>query len=548
MNRSQRIGYITAREEFLYPDTKHTDLPDSIRIAMPRNGRPGIQLILETENPHVAARLDGDAFRAEWFEMRSVPVEYNTGDGQSQGGSMVLEERPAKKPDYATRLAPFDVYDCLVPVKDGIIPAKNGAAALYFCLIPDADIVPGVHRVTLTVDGYTCAIEIKVYSAALPETFFPVTNWFSVPAMAHCHGLERNSKAHYDMVGKYARLMRRIHQKIFFIELNPSVLVSRDPVRFDFEQLRPLIECFMNEGLDTLEIGPLLSRGFLPDGMPDMYTAQFRCALAPDLPLESPEGYDLTVRYMQELSAFLKKYGWDKKILFHIHDEPDIHYRTEADLDTRRSQYYLAASLVRRYFPEARIIEAVDSPKFYGGVDIWTPSTVGYERSKADFDRFTALGEEVWTYVCCGPEGQWLNRFLDFDLIKGRLLFWGCAKNRLSGFLHWGLNQFPEGMDPFHATSCHNPTGIGTNFPCGDAFIAYPGDGEPWPGMRLEAHRRGVEDATLLKMLRQKDEKAHDELISRIFTDNSHYQSDPAEFDQVYEHLLFLLSDEKTQE
>lgn len=33
-------------------------------------------------------------------------------------------------------------------------------------------------------------------------------------------------------------------------------------------------------------------------------------------------------------------------------------------------------------------------------------------------------------------------------------------------------------MNPYETSSCPNHTGIGTNFPCGDSFIVYPGDGE----------------------------------------------------------------------
>lgn len=543
MSTCPRYGYLTAREEFLYPDTALSPLPSTLHVAMPRNGKPGIQLLLKTDAAQVQATLTGSGFQAEWFTLREVPVEYNTGDGNQQGGAMVLDPRPDKKPDYSTRLAPFTVYDCLVPSPDSVIPVTNGTAGLYLCLVPDKDLSAGTYHLTLQVDGYQCDVEVCVYAVALPDTYFPVTNWFSIEAMAYCHGLTENTPAHYDMIRKYVKLMRRMHQTIFFIELDPSYLVSRNPVRFDFERLRPIIEIFFEEGMDTLEIGPLLSRGFLPDGMPDMYTSRFRSAMAPDLDLESPEGYAMTLEYLKALSAFLRKYGWDKKVLFHIHDEPDIHYRTEADLEARRRQYYLAASLVRRYLPNARIIEAVDSDRFYGAIDVWVPCTVGYEAHKEAFDRFTALGEEVWTYVCCTPEGNWLNRFLDVDLIKGRLLYWGCAKNHLAGFLHWGLNRFRIGMDPFKGTSCPNPTGIGTNFPCGDAFLVYPGNGEPWPGMRLEAQRRGTEDATLLAMLRQKDQAAHDRLVARLFTDNSHYEQDPAVLEQTYEELLKLLSD-----
>ena len=139
------------------------------------------------------------------------------------------------------------------------------------------------------------------------------------------------------------------------------------------------------------------------------------------------------------------------------------------------------------------------------------------------------------------PEGYWLNRFLDFALLKGRLLFWGCAKNRISGFLHWGLNQFPQDMNPYEGTSCPNHTGIGTNFPCGDSFLLYPGANGPNLGMRMEAQRRGAEDAALWQLLREKDSRLHDELIGTVFTNNETYDDDPVKFQEVYEKLLEAL-------
>ena len=59
--------------------------------------------------------------------------------------------------------------------------------------------------------------------------------------------------------------------------------------------------------------------------------------------------------------------------------------------------------------------------------------------------------------------------------------------------------------------------------------------------MRLEASRRGAEDAALLAMLRECDEAAHDALIARIFTNNSTYNDDPAVFAEGYAQLLALL-------
>ena len=103
----QYRGIITEKEEFLYPDSVLETLPEELRVVMPINGKPGIQLLLETGSQEITMGLEGEAFQAEWYQMREIPVEYNTGDGENQGGAMVLMEKPEKKPAYVTRQAPF---------------------------------------------------------------------------------------------------------------------------------------------------------------------------------------------------------------------------------------------------------------------------------------------------------------------------------------------------------------------------------------------------------------------------------------------------------
>lgn len=550
-NKAGFQGILTAREEFLYPDSPLSSLPKSLYIPAPLNGMPGIQLLLYTEGAEVFTELTASPessqssrlpFMAEWFQMREIPVEYNTGDGISQGGAMVLENRPDTKPGYASRLAPFFVYDCLEPNESGIFPVKNNRASIYLCLKPDARITPGIHTFYLKAhmkEGiYICRISLHLYNVTVPEDTFPVTNWFSLDAVSRFHNVKPGTEEFLHMVREYARSMRRLHQNIFFMELDETCVVSRNPYTFDFEYLTPVISCFFESGMKEMELGTLLSRGFLPDGKPDMYTDKFTCAMAKDVPADTLKGYSITVTYVKSLAAYLQKHGWADKVLFHIHDEPDIHYKNQETLDARKRQYYLAAGILRKYLPGVKIIEAVDSAEFRGGIDIWVPGTAGYEKRKEEFDTLISLGETVWNYVCCGPEGYWLNRFLDFDLIKNRLLFWGFARNRISGYLHWGFNQFQEDMDPYKGTSCPNHTGIGTNFPCGDSFLIYPGEHGPNPGMRMEAQRRGAEDAALWQLLRQKDETLHDKLLSEVFTNNYTYNSDPKKLEEIYEELL----------
>ena len=109
--------------------------------------------------------------------MREIPVEYNTGDGENQGGAMVLMEKPEEKPAYVTRKAPFWVYDCLEKEKMDAFVQRMGEAAVYMCLQAKAGLKPGNHTVYITaqtIEGeYRCKITVRVYDVSIPEhTFF----------------------------------------------------------------------------------------------------------------------------------------------------------------------------------------------------------------------------------------------------------------------------------------------------------------------------------------------------------------------------------------
>ena len=104
MSKPAFYGALSAQEVFFYPDMALDALPERLHIDLPLDGKPGVQLLLRTGGEAIRLTLEGGGFAAEYYAMRAVPVEYNTGDGTQQGGAMVLEQRPAQKPDYASRL------------------------------------------------------------------------------------------------------------------------------------------------------------------------------------------------------------------------------------------------------------------------------------------------------------------------------------------------------------------------------------------------------------------------------------------------------------
>lgn len=537
-------GYLTNKQEFLFPDSPLGEPATALRLAAAANQRMGIQLLIQADSA-ITISVQSDAVRADFYEMLDIPVEYNTGNGVDQGGAMVI--LPETCPDYAVRKAPFRVYDCMKPAPDGVIPAKNGVAAAYVTLEPREDTAPGTYELPLTVysggETHVCQVTFVIYPTRFDEDDFQQTNWFNFRAIEEQHSVRRGTPEFYDLVRQYARSMRAVHQKVFLIWMHEdlSERKAQRPYRFDFEDMKPIIEIFFEEGFTTFETGGLICRGSLPDGSPDMFTNDLKCSANPTVSVDSDEGYELLCAEMRDFSDFLRRNGWEKNVLFHVMDEPDVHVRSEADLQARRVQFFIASNIVRRYLPGVRILEAVKSTRMRGGVDILCPITDGFERNKDAFDTAMALGDEVWTYVCCGPQGHWLNRFLDSPVNHGRLIFWGCAKYGINGYLHWGWNQFTGVPNPYEKTACRNNTGIGTDFPCGDAFIVYPGAGGPWISLRFEAERMGAEEACLLRRLGQKDPEAHDALIAKVFTHFDEYNDDPELLEAVHEELLQAL-------
>lgn len=541
-------GYITAKQEFLYPDTELGVMLSELELVSAQNGKIGIQVLFQCFDECGKVCIEGEGFQTEYFQLIDIPVEYNTGDGIEQEGAMVIS--PPKCPDYAIRQAPFRVYDCLRPMPDGVISSVNKRVAVYICLSPEEGILAGKYKLCMRViaDGteHICNINVQVFSVSIDENRFQQTNWFSLESLELCHGVQPGTQEYFDMVRSYARAMRRIHQRIICLPMSigPNSQFKEPPYYFDFEHLKPIIKLFFEEGFDTLEAMGLLTCGNLPDGKPDIYTDVLKCVVNPEIPVDSDKGFEILNCMMRDYAAFLRRNNWQHKVLMHIYDEPDDRFASEVQMQAKRMQYFMTANIVRKHLPTVKIIEAVKTTLFRGAIDILVPLTNGYQKEKKAFDTAAAVGDEIWTYVCCVPEGFWLNRFLDQPLVNGRLIFWGCAANHIKGLLHWGFNMFSAGVpNPFMATSCHNHTGAGTNFPCGDAFIVYPGENGPWLSMRMEANRRGAEDAALLDALYHKNPKTHEELVSKVFKGFDQYDNDPERMELVFKELLERLAD-----
>jgi hypothetical protein len=191
--------------------------------------------------------------------------------------------------------------------------------------------------------------------------------------------------------------------------------------------------------------------------------------------------------YLGVLREHLRERGWLDRAMIHIHDEPFIHHE---------ASYRETARLVAEAAPGIRRIDAIETEDFFGSLEIWVPKLSHlanwYETS---FRRAHESGAELWFYTCCHPTGRYPNRFLDYPLVKGRILDWIAYLYDLDGFLHWGLNYF--GAPDAYSEEALAAQGL----PPGDCAVLYPAADGYLGSLRWSAMRDGLEDFEYLRIL-----------------------------------------------
>jgi len=116
------------------------------------------------------------------------------------------------------------------------------------------------------------------------------------------------------------------------------------------------------------------------------------------------------------------------------------------------------------------------------------------------------------------------------ELLRPTLLHWGNALYELPGFLHWGLNHYRPGQDPFAQSVV------------GHAGGNKPGSRGPWSSARFEAQREGAEDYELLMRLRERRPRRFRAILRRVIRSFRDYTTDVRAFRRARRDLPASLS------
>jgi hypothetical protein len=533
--------------DWLFTDSTPRPRPaTTASLLAPRGGRPGFQVLLEGVPEGTKVRFDSCGLKDhEGHRIRgvsgnllhSVPVECNTGEDGFTARNRPIAEGLSKK-------APFRCFDAIEPITARTRTWEKDPAACYVDVAVPRSARPGTYSGKIEIaagnEAVTVPVRLEVAATRLPaQSALSLTTWFNTDPMATYHGLKLWSPGHWGMIRNYADLMVAYRHDTFRAPLNMVTSNKGADGRwtFNFRHLERLMRTMIGAGMTQIEGGHL--GGCLRWGMSEMYIYPSAESGEREVRLSSPEGQEYLAQLLPTWRTFLERRGWYKMLCQHVADEPTLGALPD---------YTAGACAVRKYLPGVPIIDAVELPHLGAGVDWWVPKIDHYEQDRAVYEAHRAHGDRIWCYTCCKPGGRYMNRLLDFPLLRTRLLAWGCAKYDLAGYLHWALNSWDKDKSPFERSvkpgATLEPNGSSNDLPAGDKSIVYPGPNGPWSSMRFEAQREGWEDHTLLMMARKRlGPEQFDALISKTVRSFSDFTEDSAGFRKEYRALLLRCSE-----
>ena len=139
-----------------------------------------------------------------------------------------------------------------------------------------------------------------------------------------------------------------------------------------------------------------------------------------------------------------------------------------------------------------------------GLVDIWCVLTREMDKAPDFYQERLRAGDRVFLYIACWPTPPHANFYIDIPAINHRVLFWQARQVGATGFLYWSTTWWAGLPGPTDTDGPHFPArpvkcaDLGTyhSFKVnGDGILIWPGpDLTPWPSLRLEVIRDGIED------------------------------------------------------
>jgi len=503
-----KLKFISSLEK-VFPDQKIEDFAKLENLSALRGERVSVQLIYSYEpavvnGAHTARHkieLSGDlAPFADMREVRCVPVTMPT--------------NPYGCDDNYLRTAPGLYPDVLIPLRyDGGLPySHNTLKAIWIDINVPEDLTAGEHTLTFKVKGnahvgeHEATFTLDVINATLPKEDIYFTQWFHCDCLANYYETDVWSDKHWKIVENFARVAAKnginlLLTPVFTPPLDTTVGGERRTTQlvgvtknngkysFDFTMLDKWVDMCDRCGIKYLEVSHLFTQWGVEHAPKIMATVdgEYKRIFGWETPATGDEYRVFLRQFLTEFIEHMKNRGDDKRLFFHISDEPGLQH-----LENYKAAKEMIVDLIEPYFQ----FDALSKFDFWKTGAVKTP--VCSNNHITPFLEAEVPG--LWTYYCVSQPVEVSNRYISMPLWRTRSIGMQMYKYNIEGFLQWGYNfynnQYSDTpINPYLITDCDG------SFPAGDAYSVYPGaNGEALESIRIIAHHQALTDIKAMKL------------------------------------------------
>lgn len=507
-------------------DAPGTNRVSSAAVPVARNGHASVQFAVRAGAPleelEIQVRLGG-GLKTEVRRVGYVPVRSNP---KGSPADELVRKAPGRFPDPLFEGTAFRLE-------------ANETTAFWITIAAPASVAPGVYKGGVVFRSgkqklAKAAFQVRVGHALVPaRQALKVTNWlnFDEQWLAKYYAPER----YWEVVGNIARVMGEHRQNVIFTPVFALTEARLDgsALAYDFSKLDRFIDIFSKAGAaDLIEGEHLMGRASGYDSPLKLpaFVAENGAVKRVTLDPDDPRVEAHLDSFLPALYAHLKEKGWLGRYVQHVLDEA---HGSEPPV------YLRYVKIIRRNLPGVPTIDAIDQTAGLLGdaCDIWVPQLGKFDDGFEAIREHVKKGGQAWYYTCLFPQSRHLNRFIDYPLLKTRLLHWFNYRYELTGFLHWGGNYWDA--DPYGNAepAIENGTEV---LPAGDAFITYPWREQAsiHSSIRLEAMREGIEDYELLRALGEREPAKARRLAEQAIPNLTDYVRDVAAFRRLQAELV----------
>lgn len=456
----------------------------SIRLWAARGEYESAQIGIHSSNPIRVMRVESTALR----NAKSGRVIPSTAFSYAFPAMVYLRSHTSATPDSELEGVAPGWYPDPLEQKPSLRIA--GTRSIWITWhVPEVPAGDYSGNVVVTIDNavHRIPVNVHVWNFSLPrQPSLYVSLWLHIKQVEEHFKVKRGSEAFWRTIENIAADMQAHRQDVIYTPLslikswpNPDGTFS-----FDFSEYDRWVNTFRRHDFRLFEGTHLNHFGNSYDLRKSLNSS--RNMEIDSAWLQTERGRTYLSQLLPALERENRKLGIADRYLQHIIDEPK---------PENAQLYAFLANMVRTTMPGVPIIDAMDRDDARLASMINIPVTL--------IDEKRATSTTGWWYTAVVPRGEYPNRFIDYPLIKLRIIPWLCWKYDVAGYLHYGYNfwYMPSGKSPWLDVQSGS-------YPPGDGFIVYPprgtnNDYRPVSSLRWEAFRDGLEDYEYLRLFQQ---------------------------------------------